>query len=155
MFVWPQHFAVVELRRKTVYSTEDKVTSSLVVDERRLDFLPRHLGRHYLLGEAMIFDWAGRLSRDYAGGSWEFFELSNGGFYLTPHMQGPVPVACDTNGYAGQMGVEAFGIVVTLFALCHMCERFDNAEHLAVAYHLLRGFARDHAEAVAIFNAID
>ncbi|HFT8010373.1 TPA: antirestriction protein [Burkholderia cenocepacia] len=136
--------------------TDTPIQSTLVVEELRMRFLPVRLGRHYLRGEGMFFDWARRLSPDYTGGHWLFFELSNGGFYVAPAaMQVPVTVSWHLNGYDGQMGVEAFGIVVTLFALSHMIELFSDNGHLIDAYHALRDFAASHPEMSAIFRAID
>ncbi|MDT8844009.1 antirestriction protein [Paraburkholderia fungorum] len=61
-----------------------RITSSVVPDELRLNVLPRYLGRHFLQGEALVYDWAARLCPTYDGGFWNFFTLSNGGFYMAP-----------------------------------------------------------------------
>ncbi len=52
------------------------------------------------------------------------------------------------------MGPEAFGIVVTLFALCHMWEIYGD-ERYGRGYHALRAFALQHPEQLEIFRAID
>jgi Antirestriction protein len=96
--------------------------SSDVPDERRSAFLPRFLGRYFLKGEGMIFEWAHRLSVDYDGGVWRFIELSNGGFYVAPARERNLRVEWHLNGFDGMLGADAFGVVVTLFALCHMTE---------------------------------
>ncbi len=71
---------------------EVKILSELVIDELRMNFLPFYFGPHYLQGEGCIYDWAGRLSKEYSGGHWVFFTLSNGGFYVAPDLRGPVHV---------------------------------------------------------------
>ncbi|MFM0562159.1 antirestriction protein [Paraburkholderia sediminicola] len=133
---------------------ENQVSSAVVPDELRLNVLPRFLGRHYLTGESLVYDWAARLCRSYSGGLWHFFTLSNGGFYMAPADSGRVHVRWHLNGYSDMMGADAFGIVVTLFALCHLAEKtLDDA--IIERYHQLREFARQHVEAANILRAID
>ncbi|KWE97895.1 antirestriction protein [Burkholderia ubonensis] len=135
-------------------ANENKVLSELVVEELRAKFLPLHFGTRYIQGESFLFDWASRLSSEYNGGYWHFFNLSNGGFYAAPEMKGPVEVVYPLNHYEGKMGAEAFGIVVTLYALCHMAEIYGDDRYIA-RYHALRAFAVQHPEQAEIFRAID
>jgi hypothetical protein len=37
-----------------------------------------------IIGEALVFGWLDRLCIDYSGGLWDFYSLSNGGFYMAP-----------------------------------------------------------------------
>jgi len=129
------------------------VTSALVPDNARMKFLPEKFGRHFLRAESMVFDWAARLSVDYGGGSWHFYELSNGGFYMAP-MSDPLRVQWHLNDFDGLLGADAFGIVVSLFTLCHLAE-LTRDDHLTNSYHLLRDFVDTHAEAKLIWRAID
>jgi hypothetical protein len=101
-----------------------------------------------------VFDWATRLSSAYKGGSWDFFQLSNGGFYMAPANCGRVHVRWHMNGYSDTMGADAFGIVVTLFALCHLAEKCDD-DRIVDHYHALRAYAAQHVEAANILRAID
>lgn len=131
-----------------------EIRSELVVEEQRMTFLPCYFGQRYLHGEGYVLEWARRLCKTYRGGHWQFFRLSNGGFYLAPEIAAPVSACWHLNSYEGEMGVEAFGIVVTLFALCHMAETFGCERHVE-HYHLLREFAEQHPERREIFRAID
>ncbi|MBR8500843.1 antirestriction protein [Burkholderia cenocepacia] len=74
--------------------------------------------------------------------------------HLAPEIATPVSVRWNLNSYEGSMGAEAFGIVVTLYALCHMAETFGD-ERLIDHYHALRAFAVQHPEQREIFRAID
>ena len=133
---------------------ETRITSAAVPDELRLNVLARYLGRHYLTGESYVYDWAARLDRTYQGGLWHFFTLSNGGFYMAPAQSGRVHVHWHLNGYSDMMGADAFGITVTLYALCHLAEKtLDDA--IIERYHQLREFASQHVEAANILRAID
>lgn len=136
-------------------STPDfKVTSTIIPEELRLNVLPRYLGGHYLSGEMMVYDWAARLCRSYQGGYWNFFALSNGGFYMAPEGMERIHVRWHLNGYSDTMGADAFGITVTLFALCHLAEKtLDDA--IIERFHQLREFATHHVEAANILRAID
>ncbi|MFM0267954.1 antirestriction protein [Paraburkholderia sediminicola] len=133
---------------------QTRISSNVVVDELRLNFLPHYLGAQYLQGEALVYDWAARLSTAYNGGSWDFFQLSNGGFYMAPSNCGRVHVRWHMNGYSDMMGADAFGIVVTLFALCHLAEKCGD-DSIIGHYHELRTFATQHGEAANILRAID
>ena len=135
-------------------SDQDRISSSVVPDELRLNVLPNFLGRHYLKGESLVYDWAGRLCTAYRGGYWHFFTLSNGGFYMAPAELGRVAVRWHLNGYSDMMGADAFGVVVTLFALCHLAEKTLD-DTIIGRYHQLREFACQHAEAANILRAID
>ena len=135
-------------------SDQDRISSSVVPDELRLNVLPNFLGRHYLKGESLVYDWAGRLCTAYHGGYWHFFTLSNGGFYMAPAAGGRVAVRWHMNGYNDMMGADAFGVVVTLFALCHLAEKTGD-DTIIDRYHQLREFACQHVEAANILRAID
>jgi hypothetical protein len=138
----------------TQETSVDAITSSVVPDELRLNFLPHYLGSNYLRGETLVYEWARRLASAYDGGSWIFFQLSNGGFYMAPERCGRLHVRWHMNGYNDMMGVDAFGIVVTLFALCHLAELCHD-DRIIEHYHALRAYAAQHAEAANILRAID
>ncbi|WP_456299777.1 antirestriction protein [Paraburkholderia guartelaensis] len=130
------------------------MTSTIIPEELRLNVLPRYLGGHYLSGEMMVYDWAARLCRRYQGGYWNFFALSNGGFYMAPEGMERIHVRWHLNGYSDTMGADAFGITVTLFALCHLAEKtLDDA--IIERFQQLREFATHHVEAANILRAID
>ena len=136
-------------------STPDlKIASAVVPDELRMNVLPRYLGRHYIIGESLVYDWAARLCSSYDGGSWHYFTLSNGGFYMVPADMGRVHVRWHLNGYNDMMGADAFGITVTLFALCHLAEKTQD-DTIIDRFHQLREFAVQHVEAANILRAID
>ena len=52
-------------------------------DEDRLNFWLRHVDMTKMLSfERHVFCWMKRLCPHYDGGFWEFYDLSNGGFYI-------------------------------------------------------------------------
>lgn len=131
------------------------VAARRVEDSQRINSLPRHFGNRLLTFEGAVYDFMRRFSPDYRGGFWEFIELSNGGFYMAPQQEGTFRFSVDTNGYDGEMSPDAAGITVCLFACSHLSFRYCDDQVFADHFHRLREFAMDHAEASAIFAAID
>jgi hypothetical protein len=92
----------------------------------------------------------------YNGAYWEFYSLSNGGFYMAPSSDKHYQVNCD-NGFEGVLSADAIGITACLYAYSHLSFSSNAvlAEICVNQYHLLRAFMLEHAEAVAIWGAID
>jgi hypothetical protein len=107
--------------------------------------------------EPTIFTFARRLSPDYTGGLWEFYALSNGGFYMSPQGRSEFRVQCE-NGFESELSACAFGMTACLYAYSQLSFRDageECARVCAVQYHLLREHALDHREARSILAAID
>ncbi len=61
------------------------ITAQQVEETARMDFLPTVFGSRLMMhGEAQVYAWMRKLSADYKGGFWQFYNLSNGGFYMAP-----------------------------------------------------------------------
>lgn len=123
-------------------------------DSERMRALPGHFGERLLIFEGAVYDFMRRFAPSYRGGYWEFFELSNGGFYMACQ-GGPFRFGVDTNGYEGEMSADAAGITVCLYALSHLSFTHAGGGVFANHFHLLHAFAAEHAEVSAIFAAID
>ncbi|MGM9489624.1 antirestriction protein [Ideonella sp. YS5] len=127
---------------------------------QRLGFLPRSFGpRHYRQGEAAVFSWMGNLCPEYSGGFWQFYELSNGGFYLALDTSQrtttdlPMTLLRAPNGFEGAVSFDAAGIVATMYAINGLI--WQGAEHLDEAFYQLRDFAVEHRESRQILCAVD
>jgi len=132
-----------------------RITAERVIDDARTDTLTTVFGP--TLGirvEQTVFNFLHEFCATYRGGFWNFTRLSNGGFFMSPPEEG-APYRIQTeNHYDGKVSAEAAGIVVCLYTfstLSFMPGLAPMAEH----FHRLRMFALDHAEAGAIFAAID
>ena len=134
--------------------TSQKIEAREVAQDERLQILPRHFGRHMLRVEYAVYAFMRKLASQYTGGSWAFFELSNGGFYMAPECGTKISICVDGNGFEGTMSAGAAGITVCLFALSHLSFQIAD-ESIAEHFHRLRDFALEHAEASAILAAID
>jgi len=130
------------------------ITAKKVAGSDRLNFLPRFLGLPFMMaGESLVYIWMGRLCRDYNGGMWDFYDLSNGSGYM----------ACATgerfciespNMESCEMSADAAGIVATTFALSDLIGRSQD-DTLIDRYHQLVAFAYEHAEWDLIRRVID
>lgn len=106
--------------------------------------------------EPFVYCVTGSMDRAYQGGYWNFYALSNGGFYMAPKSDAISIVICD-NGYEGLLSADALGITACLYAYSHLSfSSIDGfAETCARHYHLLREYMLEHSEAGAILRAID
>lgn len=133
---------------------EARVTATLVPEDKRMGFLPRQLAGQNLAFEFGVYDTADSISVDYDGGFWEFYELSNGGFYIAQNDERRYRLQVDTNGYAGECSADALGIICSLFSINTMLW-IRPTEHLNTKYYALYDYAAQHPEAATIFGAID
>lgn len=133
------------------------ITSTIVPEHQRVAVTAALFGARFSFAiEPAIFDFASDLSADYKGGSWEFYALSNMGFFMAP--LGPDRLRAESpNQNTAVMSNEAFGIAVCLFAYSNLSFSRDEAlsEMVSEAFHKLRDFAMDHAEAADILRIID
>lgn len=134
-------------------SIRDAVTATRVADRDRLRTLPKFFGRHMLRIEGLVYTWMGKLSTEYVGGFWEFYELSNGGFYMAPR-EGTFAIVVFGNQYSGRLSADAAGIVACLFAIGTLMNTTIESRFVEL-YHNLRAFAAEHAEGAQILAAID
>lgn len=141
---------------------EETITKTQYPESERLKFLPHYAGRKFWQFENRIYNYMSEACPSYHGGYWEFFILSNGGFYMafeadTQGEAGTLPMHWEMNGYSGHMSADAASIAVNLMAMAHQCELSGEAdqERFANAFHALRDYAAGHAEAGEIFRFID
>lgn len=134
--------------------TKNIITSQRVEDEKRMDFLPKAFGIHYLQGEHLVFSWLRELSDDYQGGYWHYYWLSNGAFYMAPHITSKLRLVWANNFFDGEMSADAAGIVATLYGLNHLIS-IMHSDILIEKYHGLRQYVDQHPEAGLIWRAID
>lgn len=148
------------------------ITAALIAPEARADFLPKHFGTGvfvhrdparvretpytFLRGEKRIYDYMRAFCAEYTGGSWDFFELSNGGFFLAPEGDERVRLICG-DGFNGDVSLNAAGVIVTLYVLEELANHGNSdQDKLIDALHLLRTYALDsHPERSQIYRAID
>ncbi|WP_111748577.1 antirestriction protein [Salinisphaera orenii] len=147
---------VQSIEADAAFDGQSVLTTATPVPDERLQFLPNFFGTDQMIfGEALVYGWMDRLSRDYNGGFWTYYELSNGGYYMAPELDcETVHIRCEGNFFEGYLSPDAAGIVATLHALNRLA--WDTRQPRMVdLFDLLRDYAGDHAEGPAIFAAID
>jgi len=117
------------------------ITATPVKANQRLAFLPKHLGS---LGLTMRFErlayrFMDGFCKTYSGGYWQFYNLSNEGFYMAPNINEVLPIFVNMNGFEGKVSADAAGIIVSLYSLNYLCNDVLS-ERLIDKYYLLRGF---------------
>ena len=137
-------------------TTQTTVTRMLVPEDQRLVITEKLFGTWFPMRiEPFVYTITERLTKDYQGGYWEFYTLSNGGFHMAPATDRLYHVACD-NMYEGDLSADALGITACLYAYSHLSFTGGAfARDCARHYHLLREYMFEHPEARAILGATD
>ena len=137
--------------------TLSTITRQQVADKLRSKHTADLFGIRFPLNiEPAIYSIAGNIAAEYDGAYWEFYTLSNGGFYMAPSSDQHYQVSCD-NGYEGKLSADALGITACLYAYSHLSFSSNQAfaEICANHYHWLRAYMLEHTEASVILGAID
>ena len=140
----------------TKQSTQTIVTRELVPEDRRMDVADRLFGPKFPLRiEPTVYIVTERMAEDYHGGYWDFYTLSNGGFYMAPSGDHFYHVTCD-NMFEGDLSADALGITACLYAYSHLSFSGGGfARECARHYHLLREYMFEHPEVREILGATD
>ena len=132
------------------------VTRELVPEDRRLAVTEKLFGLHFPMQlEPVIYGITDRMAEGYSGGYWEFYTLSNGGFYMAPSDDRVFHITCD-NMFEGDLSADALGIVACLYAFSHLS--FSDGRFARVCachFHMLRSFMYEHPEVKSILQATD
>ena len=142
---------------KPFNNEQPAIVATVVPEEDRLTFLPRHFGMHMLTVENVLYTQFAKLCPTYTGGYWHFYDLSNGGCYLAPSHE-TYPLVHADNFFEATVSADAAGIIVSLFTFSHVSFLLEDdplGPRVAQHFHLLRDFAGDHPEGGLIFRAID
>ena len=126
----------------------------LVSEHERPDFLRKHFGHRFLIFENLVYSFMDHFCEEYSGGYWQFYNLSNGGAFMSLDSDRTFSVCNPMNYFEGKMSAEAVSIGVNMFAMNSlMSEPCD--EKLIDLYYALKDFGVQHNEAQAILGFID
>jgi hypothetical protein len=143
--------------RRYTMTTQTHVTGEIVPENHRLAITAKIFGGHFpTILEPLVYNFTDKMAEDYRGGYWEFYTLSNGGFYLAPNSDDLFHVTCG-NLFEGDLSADALGITVCLYAYSHLSFAGvpDLADTCNKQYHLLREYVFEHPEVRAILGATD
>jgi hypothetical protein len=138
-------------------TTQTHLTRKTVPENHRLAITAKIFGGHFpTILEPLIYNFTDKMADDYHGGYWEFYTLSNGGFYMAPDSDSLFHITCD-NLFEGNLSAVALGITVCLYAYSHLSFAGvpDLADTCNNQYHLLRDCVFEHRVLMAIVGATD
>lgn len=96
------------------------ITSQRVAADQRINHSAGIFGiRFSLLLEPSVYRITETIADEYDGGYWEFYALSNGGFYMAPDSDKQFHVVCE-NGFDGKLSGDALGITACLYVYSHL-----------------------------------
>lgn len=139
-------------------ATVESFVVTPVKGSQRSNFIPRHVRggiMKQITFENTVYGVMDRICAAYKGGSWDFFEVSNGAFFMAPVREAPVEITVEGNAFSGKLAPGAAGVVATLMALSEMTFRYKDDEGLSEAFHSLREYAATREDFDLIFRAID
>ena len=132
------------------------ITKELVPEDQRMAVAEMLFGIHFPLRlEPVVFGITEKMATEYNGGYWDFFQLSNGGFYMAPSDDRMYQVSCD-DMFEGDLSADALGITACLYAYSHLS--FSDGRFARISachYHRLREYSFQHPEVKAILQATD
>ncbi|MDM5181909.1 antirestriction protein [Massilia sp. DJPM01] len=103
--------------------------------------------------ENIVFATMWTIGVDFELGAWNYFQLSNGGFYMAPKTDQTVDLAC-ANGFEHEVCANTAGIIVTAMAYSRLA-LLPNGDRFNDAYQRLSDFIFQHRDAGIIRAALD
>lgn len=131
-----------------------QITKIKVSRKQRLNTLPVLFGNKCIMFEQMVYSYMDKFCSDYHGGFWEFYFLSNGGFFMSLLHGEKLLVSFPENYFEEIMSPEAISIGVNLYALNELAWKTEK-ESIIDLYYALRDFASQHEEGAFIMRLID
>lgn len=131
------------------------ISKSRCADEDRMEFLPQHVGTAFLRYEQSVYHLMDQHCDGYSGGYWEFYDLTNGGFFMAfdaPERR--FTVTQPSNYFEGEMSAEAASIGVNLYVQNSFSWQIDP-DRFGKTYQALYNFAAQHPEGAQIMGFID
>ncbi|OFA00204.1 antirestriction protein [Duganella sp. HH101] len=131
-----------------------RITATLLSPAARLQALPRHFGPLFTTVENCVYDTMRHLCAAYRGDFWDFYELSNGGFYMVPTGADHYRLFCPGNGYEGTLSAEATGLAVCAMAYSQL-SFWPDGGRIAEDYYRLRDYIATHAAVRQLYDVLD
>ncbi len=135
---------------------EISITKTLIAEPERLGTLPRYLGKHSLEFEMSVYGFMDRFCEAYNGGYWDYYRLSNGGFFMCLSGKDRFNVSNDGNHFDSEMSAEGVSVGVNIFALNALLWGDQTDARIIGLYDDLRDYAAEiPGEAEKIWAFID
>lgn len=132
-----------------------ELTATVVSTKRRMNVITRTFGDLGPIVENTIFSLMDQFCSDYKGGYWEYYQLTNGGFFMAPSDHEYLRLDNPMNHASVDLSDEAAGIAICAMAYSHMLFEWPHSDLLKNQYTWLMSYAAEHPEAVSIFRFLD
>lgn len=130
------------------------ITRTECPESLRMEFLPNAVGRQFFRYEQLTFAFMDKACPAYDGGYWNYYSLSNGGFYLALNTDERLKLQWPDNYFEDEMSADAAGICVSL--MVQNAIAWDTpSQRITDQYYALRDYAAEHEEAAIIYRFID
>ncbi|MES2664160.1 MAG: antirestriction protein [Pseudomonadota bacterium] len=130
------------------------ITKNLIIGPNRTRFLFKKLGKYFLAYEILVYQYMKLFCKDYQGGYWEFYTLSNGGFFMQYAKETSLNILSAGNYFESIMSTEAASLGVNLFALNRLTWEAED-QKIIDYYDQLKDYAMEHVESQLIARWID
>lgn len=136
------------------------ITRKIISEKHRGKILPRFIGNPYLIFEQNIYGYTDHFTDEYHGGFWDFYELSNGGFYMSLSSDKELTFTNPDNYFSESMDADTISIIINLYVFNHLAFKYHDKNEATSArfthlYHHLFDYAETHPNATLIMRAID
>ena len=140
--------------------TPSRITARLLSEAEREDALYKVFGKFFISVEMAIYSFMSHSCPDYHGAYWEFYALSNNGFFMAPsaeYFPEGLTMEINSNGFKDTVSSEAAGIISNLFTYCYFTTSAkEKIQHrFTEHFYQLRDYALEHKESQQILSAID
>jgi len=133
---------------------EKDIVATRVTDEQeRLLCLPRVAGARCVVLEHTVYAMLRAICDTYDGGFWDYYKLSNGGFYMAPASESLFHLVCE-NYFERDVSADAAGVIATSYAYSHLSFSIGG-ERFGLASRQLSSYIAQREDAVLIFAALD
>jgi hypothetical protein len=133
---------------------ESPIVATVVTsDTERMGCLPAIAGIRCVMLENAIYDAMQTICGSYHGAYWDFYKLSNGGFYMAPRLEQTFKLSCP-NYFEAEVSANTAGVIATAMAYSEL-SFLKGGACFAHAYSLLNDFIFQHKEAGFIRAALD
>ncbi len=127
---------------------------TLCQDKERMNFLYDRFGKHSMYFEGRVYSYMDHFCDQPRSGYWDFYSLTNGGFYMSLRQDTMLDIEQPSNFFQGKMSPDAASIGVNLYALGDIANKLEKESYIN-AFHHLRDYAKIHPESASILRLID
>ena len=134
------------------------IEAKQIEEAQRLATLPHYLGRYMMQFESAVYTHMSRLCESYEGGYWQFYALSNDGFYMALDSSKKMMIRQGSNYFEQLLSADTAGIIACLYALNDLVWKYEGEKDIYKLYELfeaLRAYASEHEDGTAIFKVIN